>query len=361
MPDKFKIDSHKMAYHPERTARWLEAGDDWEKAKEIYPLYVEVSSCGACNHRCIFCALDYLDYKTGSINAENYLKAMEDMAANGVKSIMYGGEGEPLIHPQIKDFTLKAGELGIDNAFTTNGVLLKEDFLEAALPAITWIKISIDAGTPETHSRIHRTKTDDFKTILENIRKAREIKKRDGLKTTLGTQMLLLPENYHEAVVLANAVKEAGADYLVIKPYSQHLMSENKREIDYEKYFYLDEELQKVADRHFNVIFRRHTMEKYNKDERDYPRCQSVPFLWAYIMANGDVYTCSAFLGDERFKIGNINEKSFKEIWEGEERRKNWELIKNLDISHCRQNCRMDEVNRFLWGLKNPPGHVNFI
>ena len=359
--DKFKIDSHKMNHHPKRVAQWLEAGDDWEKAKKIYPLYVEVSSCGACNHRCIFCALDYLDYKTGSINTENYLKTIEDMAAGGVKSIMYGGEGEPLIHHKIKDLALKTKDLGMDVAFTTNGVFMNEDFLQAALPITTWLKVSIDAGTRETHSKIHRAKPEDFDIIIKNLKKAKEIKDKKNLKTTIGAQMLLIPENHHEAVILAKTVKDIGLDYLVIKPYSQHLMSENKRNIDYEKYFYLDEKLQKLSDKNFSVIFRHSTMEKYDTDTRNYLHCQAVPFLWAYIMANGDVYTCSAFLGDKRFCIGNINEKSFKKIWEGEERRKNWEFIKNLDISQCRQNCRMDEVNRYLWNLKNPPEHVNFI
>lgn len=361
MPDKFKIDSHKINYHPERLARWLEAGDDWEKAKKIYPLYIEACSCGACNHRCIFCALDYLDYKTGSINAENYLKALEDMAQGGVKSVMYGGEGEPLIHSKITDFTLKTKELGMDVAFTTNGVFLKEEFLEKTLPVTTWLKVSLDAGTRESYAKIHRTKEEDFDTVIANLKRAREIKDRHNLLTTLGTQMLLLPENHQEAVTLARTMKDIGVDYLIIKPYSQHLMSENKRDVNYSDYLYLENELQGLSDDSFNVIFRRHTMEKYNTDSRDYPHCLAVPFFWAYIMASGDVYTCSAFLGDKRFRIGNINESSFKEIWEGEERQKNWEFIKNLDISQCRQNCRMDEVNRYLWNLKNPPEHVNFI
>lgn len=359
--DKFKIDSHKINYHPKRLAGWLEAGDDWEKAKKIYPLYIEACSCGACNHRCIFCALDYLDYKTGSINTENYLKALEDMASGGVKSIMYGGEGEPLIHSKIKDITLKTKELGMDVAFTTNGVLLKEDFLQAALPAITWLKVSIDAGTRETHSKIHRTKPEDFDAILKNLKKAKEIKEQKNLTAALGTQMLLLPENHREVITLANILKNIGVDYLVVKPYSQHLMSRNKRTIDYSQYLYLDDELKKISNENFNIIFRRYTMEKYDTDSRDYSHCLATPFFWAHIMANGDVYTCSAFLGDKRFCIGNINESSFKEIWEGEERQKNWEFIKNLDISQCRQNCRMDEVNRYLWNLKNPPEHVNFI
>ena len=38
MGDRYCIDSHKITCHPARIAEWLNAGDDWEKLKKIYPL-----------------------------------------------------------------------------------------------------------------------------------------------------------------------------------------------------------------------------------------------------------------------------------------------------------------------------------
>ena len=43
MSDKYKIDSHKLIYHPTRVSQWYEAKDDWNKLKVVYPIYVEIS------------------------------------------------------------------------------------------------------------------------------------------------------------------------------------------------------------------------------------------------------------------------------------------------------------------------------
>ena len=74
------------------------------------------------------------------------------------------------------------------------------------------------------------------------------------------------------------------------------------------------------------------------------------------------MWGCSVYLGDERFFYGNIYEQSFQEIWEGQKRLNSLRWVENeLDASQCRVNCRMDEINRYLWDLKATPAHVNFI
>jgi radical SAM protein with 4Fe4S-binding SPASM domain len=351
-------------YHPERVARWLACSGDWEKAKAIYPIYMEVSPIGACNHRCIFCAVDYVGYKTRSLSQEIFTDRLTEMARLGVKSIMFAGEGEPVLWKPLPEVLDHCSSVGIDTSLTTNMVLFSGKNVDFFLRNCTWIKTSINAGSAGKYAEIHRTKPRDFDRVLDNFRMCVARRKEKGYQCTIGAQMVLLPENVDEAYTLGSTLKEIGIDYFVIKPYSQHLKSITRKyeDIDYLPFLKLKEKVEDLNQDGFTVIFRERAMRKLQEEGRPYDRCCATPFFWAYVMSDGCVYGCSAFMGDERFNYGNIHEKTFQDIWEGERRRENYFYIMNeLDISECRRNCRMDDINRYLRKLTLPDRHVNFI
>jgi GTP 3',8-cyclase len=365
MADDYRIDSHKLIYHPERVARWLQAGNDWEKAKKVYPIYLEVSPSGACNHRCTFCALDYIGYKPRLLDMEVMRRVLPEMGSLGVKSIMFAGEGEPLLHKQIVELAGLAVESTIDISFTTNGVLLSPRIAEKLLPITQWIKVSIDAGTPETYSALHQTQEKDFHRVISNLKHSVKYRNDARLSCTLGGQVLLLPENYRELRTLAKICRDdIGLDYLVIKTHSQHAYSLSRKYASL-SYKELDEAAEAVTDLSsgtFSVIYRAELVRNHINNGKSPKTCHAVPFFWAYMMSNHDIYSCSAYLQDPRFLLGNLKEQSFKEIWEGQSRESNFLYMQNgHDTTQCRINCRMNPVNRYLLELMNPVPHVNFI
>lgn len=354
--DKFKIDSHKLMYHPSRVSNWLEG-------KNIYPIYMEVSPIGACNHRCIYCALDFMEYQPRFLDTLMLKKRLSEMGRLGVKSIMYAGEGEPFLHKDMAEIIASTKKAHIDVAITTNGVLFDNKIADSVLVNCSWIKISINAGTKETYAKIHRTKPEDFERVIKNMSYAAKMRRAKKHKCTLGMQIVLLPENYREVVLLAKKAKDIGMDYLVVKPYSQHPLSKTARykDIKYGDYLELAEKAEKLNSKEFNVIFRINTMQKWDQAKRNYQHCLALAF-WAYIDAGGDVWGCSIYLTKDKFRLGNICKNKFQEIWEGQKR---MDLVRwaqeELDTNQCRINCRMDEINRYLWELKHPVEHLNFI
>lgn len=354
--DKFKIDSHKLIYHVGRVNQWLDG-------KTTYPVYMEISPAGSCNHRCTYCGLDFMEYAPRFLDQDILNLRLAEMGKLGVKGIMYAGEGEPLLHKGFLEIVAATVRSGIDAALTTNGVLLDNSLADALLPRLSWIKVSINAATPQTYSKIHRTKPDDLGKVISNLTYAARVRKKHGLKCALGMQIILLPENAGEVYKLAKIAKDIGMDYLVVKPYSQHPQSKTSKYkfIKYRRYLPLSKKLALLNDKRFNAVFRTHTMQKWDAANRNYKHCLALPF-WSYIDAAGGVWACSMYLTKDRFNLGNIYRQSFRQIWES---KKHKDLVKygaeKLDSACCRVNCRMDEINRYLWELKNPSEHVNFI
>ncbi len=352
--DRYNIDGHKLIYHVGRVSQWLDG-------ENVYPIYMEISPSGTCNHRCVFCSVDYLGYKKRYLDADILLRELPEMGRLGLKSIMYAGEGEPFLHKQLPELICLTKQSGIDVAITTNGVLLIPSISERILASTEWIKVSCNAGTAETYAKIHGCCKDDFIRVLDNLRAAVDLRQRQKNNCVLGMQIILLPQNVNEVVGLAHLARDIGLDYLVVKPYTRHQNNRHNREIDYQKYAHLSQELSLLNTDTFQVIFRARAMEKWDRQDRAGERCLALPF-WAYIDSGGDVRACQGHLLDERFLYGSLKEQSFEEIWQGPKRKKAVQWIEeNYDTSACKINCRMDGVNRYLRELQNPVSHVNFI
>ena len=353
MAENLRMDSHKLIYHPEAVARWM-------RKENIYPIEIEISPSGACNHRCIFCAVDYIGYRPNFLDRDTILRDISKMKKKGLKSVICSGEGEPLLNRDMPDIANRINACGVDVAMSTNGVLLTKEKAEDCLGAFTWIRFSVASMEDESYNRIQRGKQGDLGRVKENLEEAVKIKRDKRLKTTLGVQCLLLPDNMAQLPSMARQLREIGVDYLTIKPYSQHLHSENSFWIDYDAMLELEQEVTGYATDEFAVYFRANAMKKMH-DEKCYKKCLGLPFM-THIDAEGNVWPCVAHIGAEEFSYGNIYKQTFEEIWEGERRQEVIKKLYGLDINQeCREACRLDEINKYLDELAHPGPHVNFI
>lgn len=358
MKDNYLIDSHKLYWHLDRVLEWQESG-------VVSPVYIEVSPVSFCNNRCVFCGVDFaMDHKS-RLDTEIFCERLREMGRLGVRSIMFAGEGEPLLHKDIGLFIKTAKESGIDVSMTTNGTLGTPELWEEILPHLTWIRFSVDAGSPDVYSKVHGVPGSFFEKVVNSIEEAVKVKRDNDLSVTIGVQFLAIEENLNDIENSIKLFSGLKVDYFSLKPYSMNPKMLKKRDE-----LYTEETtryIQEIVDRYrndsgTNIIFRKSAMGKYMDGEKAFQHCHALPF-YGYLSSRGDFYTCKEFIGDERFMAGNIYGNEMGSIFRGEDRKESIMYGKEvMAIKHaCRVNCRMARINEFLEVIENKPEHVNFI
>lgn len=348
--NQLALDGHKLIYHLDRLVPWL-------KGEEISPIYISIGPSRLCNHRCIFCAYGYLGKNKSLLEKGLAIRIIDELAEAGIRSMFFSGDGEPLCNAHTPHMIEHAHKSGIDVALNTNGVLMTAKVLDRITPHLSWMRVSIDAGCEKTYARIHGTNESDFNRVISHLSLASKMKEVSGFSVIIGTQYLLLEDNWQELEELALKLTDAGVDYLAVKPFLKH------PSISFQGGFTITEEKKSIlaglAEKYPIVHVRWDSFGKYSK--RNYFHCLSMPFFLE-ITSSGDVYPCGPRLDDKELWMGNLKNQSFKELWYSDTRRKIVEFLEQeLDVSTCMPTCRNNACNEFLWQLKHPPQHVNFI
>lgn len=367
-PNKLILDGHKLAWHRDRVEAWL-------NGERIAPITIDCALTRRCNYRCIYCygQLQVNDEKRMTKNV--IFRFLDDAAEIGVKAVSFVSDGESTCSPYIYDAILRGRANGLDMALGTHGGLLKEDQLEEILGALTYLRFNISAADPKRYAEIHGCKEDFYHKVINTIRQAVSIKRKNNLSVTLGLQMVLMPSFIDQVVPLAQLGKDLGVDYFVIKHCSDDEFG--SLGVDYSKYNDLVDTLkdgEKISDPSYLV------KAKWSKilsgGKRRYSHCYGPPFIMQF-SGSGLVAPCGMLFNQRysKYHIGNIVDSSFKELWKSD---RYWEVIDLIRSDKfdartmCGSLCLQDKVNEFLWDLKNgeleldepggvPPEHINFI
>lgn len=293
------------------------------KGENPFPWSVEIDPSNACNHDCSFCIYHSLHSKNRSEMLERglLLKTIDELAELGCKSILFVGGGEPMAHPDTTTAIEIAHSHGIAAGLVTNGSLIKPKYQARLKAHAAYVRFSLDAATPELHLKLHRN--NDHSRIIDNLR---GLAVQEG-PCTVGTGFFINEDNVHEVYDCAVLVKSTGAEYIQFKSYSgvplaPDLHMEALRQV---------ERALNLQDDTFDV----HVMDRIFGNEthqvRGYSKCHWQAFK-PVINADGNVYLCAQKRTNKEGVIGNIYDKSLREIWHGEARRR---VVDNLNLFSC--------------------------
>ena len=362
------LDGHKLHWHKQRVEAWL-------RGERIAPITMDCALTRRCTYRCIYCYGQLQANDEKKMTKDVIFRFLDDAAEIGVKAISFVSDGESTCSPHLYDAVLRGKANGLDMALGTNGYLLKEECLEEILSCLTYLRFNISAGEPDRYAYIMGCRKEYFYKVCDTIKKCVKIKNEKKLNVTLGLQMVLMPDFHDQVIPTVELGKKLGADYVIIKHCSDD--EAGSLGVDYSGYEKLGGLLKKAESYSDDKCLVKVKWSKIlSKGRRRYTQCYGPPFIMQ-LSGSGLVAPCGMLFNKKykKYHIGNIVDKSFKEIWKSE---RYWEVMgliasREFDTTTmCGTLCLQDRVNEFLWDLKHgeallkdvkakKPEHVNFI
>ena len=344
-----EFSNEKALWHIDRIA-------DLRQGKNIVPTHLQLILSDLCNQNCHFCA-----YRMdGGFSTENFAgpngeknparfiptaKAKEilrDCARLGIKAIEFTGGGEPTVHPDCYEILEYAQNLGLETGLVTNGVRLKP---HTCIENLTWLRISVDAGTPETYEAIRESRK--WPTVMQNLKYAGSL-----TKPLVGVGFVTTRENYKELIEACHITRNAGIPYIRISA-----MFSDQGASYYDGVVDEIRSLSKAADGLQTDKFRianffNDRVQDLTQGKPDYEFCGEQQFV---LFVGGDLklYTCCTNAYTTHGEIGDLSNKTLAMWLETNNRF----AFNAKQCHHCQFNAKNKAIN---WML-GKPNHVNFV
>jgi sulfatase maturation enzyme AslB (radical SAM superfamily) len=235
---------------------------------------------------------------------------------------------------------------GLDVSLITNGSNLNEDNVTIILKHCTWVRVSLDAGTPKMFKFTHGCNRKMFDKVMEGIWLLTEAKRQNNFKCTIGAAFLTSKNTRGDMLGFTKLCKNLGVDYVQFRPWHWDFTDVTK-------------ELERCEEESTDGFQVLKSGNKYTHlgEQRPYSECYGHHF--GGVINIHKLYLCCHFRGMPKYELGDLRKDSLEDIWNSERRK---EIYENIDYSDCFPVCRCDRFNRILWELKeNPPAHINFV
>lgn len=381
------------AYSPLKAVRHLDIVQATRDGKPARPAHVQLILSDLCNQACHFCAYRDPHYSSSQLFYEikkgpgglrrdeehperNYnpnrmiakdkaLDILTDCAELGVSGVQFTGGGEPTVHPEFVELLLTAQTIGLSTSLVTNGVIAGKKlaagdhgWLEALLN-LSWIRVSLDAGSPTTYASVRSVPEWHFTSALGGIRELRRARDEAGRGPIVGVGFVVTPENWGEVYEAARLAKENGADNIRISAqFSAH--DEQLFAGFHEACSGLCRDAELLSDKDGFTVYNRfgQKLDDLQQKAPDYDAC-GYQVMTTYIGADLNVYRCCVLAYNEKGLVGSLKEQSFRDLWMAQER---LDKMLAFDARSC-DRCQFNTINRNLEYLlrSDEPKHSEFV
>lgn len=310
------------------------------KLKKIrfLPANIDIEPNNNCNFRCQHCQVTHWNKNIVYLDLESYKYILGQFPY--LLSVKLQGMGEPFLNGQLLDMIREGEKCGISIQITSNGSIYSTSIAEQLIQLKNaYISFSIDGATSETHEKIRCQSK--FDVIIGNIR---DLINRRGFMQypRISIWSVITTQNINEIQAIIKLAKKLDVDFISIQGsltnWGKKSIDEYNNTIRIKRSEFNDILLdaQEIAKKN-NIKLNIHGTTGYSKKKP----CH-WPWTSTYIAANGDVVPCCIIADSDTFKIGNVFEKNFSEIWNSKEYQILRERIKLHNLPEFCKGCYID-------------------
>lgn len=352
----------------------------------FYPRYIQIEHSNLCNAQCIMCNHFFLANKGGKLLQYDAIKKIESILPY-CETIMINGDGEPLLNTQLEEYIRLYSSYGVKIGANTNLCHITDSMWELIKDHFAFLNISCDGATKETFELIRRGLKYD--TFLDNLKKLNSIA--PGLKKNL--DCVVMKQNIQEIPLIAKLAVDYGFSCVKFNKIGVNPCINNFN--DSEEYYLktyqekIDEAVELTSSAGINIRFshydkniddicsfggisayKREIEERLRKAQKQFSdltlnddycavmaetsdfsndaiSCNTL-CKWGiercYIDLKGNVTTCCY---NTRKYMGNLNEFSFEEIWNGKNYLEFRNIMKNKKLPSWCKACNWIENGQF--------------
>lgn len=277
-----------------------------------FPMWISWEVTFNCNYDCIHCRMDDGSKLPKELSYDKCIQFIDEIVSLDINQINFSG-GEPFVRKDFLDIVEYASNAGLKIGITTNGSLINKSVISRlkSLENIECLQVSLDADNSELHDYI-RGVPGAFDQAINAIKLFKEAGFRTGCVTTVMKKNITripyiidLLNQYDVDVYGARRFMPTGKGKLKLEELVLSVEEYKNHCVNWIKYMNSKSKMQFIIEEPLLSI-----LEKDLPEDWKLFGCVAGT-LYGAMTADGDIRPC-IFLP---INIGNIQDKTFKEIW----------------------------------------------
>lgn len=325
-------------------------------------LDVKIKLTSRCNLTCSYCYYWRIPHPE-ELTFEQLISLFKELKEIGCRKIHFSG-GEVFLRKDIMDILKAAKSYDFKVCITTNGTLINKNIAKEIVKLkVNSVTFSLDSPYAKLHDRQKGIKG-SFNKMLKAIEYIKNANKKYNKRTKIRINTVITRKNYRMLPEIVLLAKEIGVSDILFIPVDEKKTKKIKRRLSKKQINEYNKliapkifEIRKIAGfpLNFSLIY------PFGKTKNDIEFSKNgqyalgyfkknlchAPFLHCFIDWSGNVFPC-CMLQNKIPSLGNIKEKHFQEIFEGESYQNFRKSFVKERISHCHRCDNFKEENKFL-------------